>query len=53
MLGSNPSKIFHSFLDNKEIEPKKILFYNKGGIFHFKKIFKTNLKLSGIYKNFK
>jgi hypothetical protein len=51
MLGNNPSKIFFSFLDNKKIENKKILFNNKGGILHFKKIFKNNIELSKIYND--
>ena len=51
MIGDNPSKIFLSFLNKKKIEPQKILFDNKGGILHFKKIFKKDLELSRIYKD--
>ncbi len=50
ILGSNPSKMFFSFLDNKRIEAKKILFHNKGGILHFKKVFNNDAGLLRIYE---
>ena len=50
ILGSNPSKMFFSFLDNKRVEVKKILFDNKGGILHFKKVFNNDEGLLRIYE---
>jgi glycosyltransferase involved in cell wall biosynthesis len=51
IFGKSPAKIFLSFFHKKKIEPKKVLFENKGSIFQFMKIFKNDLELMKIYKN--